>query len=271
MNISPVHFKIDYPIKIFNNSKVNYKNKLNVERYLRRNMYYNLFSNKPNKLLKKRIKLFLGLSKIVKEYLEKNFPNLKILSISIFGSSLYSENNEDFDFLVIVSGNKFDNLQKKFRLKNINYSVGISIKGEENFVRGILSKNNNFSKSLQRKIINRTSISLLIRHLPLWGFDFGYNKKLFLNNCLAQTYDLLINSYGLYYKKNKNLNFSSKKRARRILSRIFEASKYLYYIKPSSNLQKLRRKIYESLYNKVDLRQSKKIYCDFIEHYNSLA
>ncbi|MEK6840090.1 MAG: hypothetical protein AABX72_04045, partial [Nanoarchaeota archaeon] len=212
MDISPVNFKIYNPIKIFNNSQIDYKNRLKTEKYLKRNMYYTLFSNKPNKTLKKRLPLFLKLSEIVRDYLNKNFSNLKILSISVFGSSLYFENNEDFDFLVIVSGNAFDNTQKKFRVKNKEYSVGISIKGEENFVKGVLSKNKNFKKSLQKKIINRTSVSLPVRHLPLSGFDFRYNERLFLNNCFAQVYDLLINSYELYYKRNKKFGFNSKKR-----------------------------------------------------------
>ena len=271
MDIEEVLFDIPFPIRIFKKEKVNFKKKSSRNKLFRRNIYHNLYGSKLNPLLGKRWEIFFNLAMKVQDYLIKNFEDLKILSISIFGSSLYSINNGDYDFLVIVKGNKFDNFCIDITLKNKeNYFTGISIKGEDNFIKGIIDRKSNFPIDLQNKIIKRTSISLPKRHLPISGFDFKENKEIFLKNCYAQAYDLLNNSYQAYYLKKKENKISSKTRARKLLSRIFEASKYLSFISPSNELEKLKSKILKCQSKRVGLRDSKKIFKEFVEFYNKL-
>jgi hypothetical protein len=271
MKIIPSLFNISFPIKIFKRKKVHFKNKKFREQLFKRNMYFYLYNKRLNLLLEKRSKIFLNLASEVECYMKKKFPELEVLNISIFGSSLYSVNNGDYDFLVIVKGNAFDNIQTEVCLFNRIYSVGISIKGFENFTNGVLNNNQNFSRDLQNKIINRTAVSLPIRHLPLKGFDFRENNDLFLRNCYAQAYDLLINSYELYYLKSKNRKISPEIRAKKLISRIFEASRYLSFVSPSKRLDGINKKIYYLKLQKFNLKDGKKIFLEFVKYYNQLV
>lgn len=272
MEIKPVLFNIPFPIKIFKKNKINIANKKQRNRLIKRNIYYCLFQKKRNPLLKKRWKIFFDLAKKVKEYLSSKHYNFDILSISIFGSALHSVKNDDYDFLVIVKGNIFDHLRTKIELRRKRYSIGISIKGEKNLQKGIRDKTSPFSKEIQKKIINRTSISLPYRHMPILGFDFKENKKIFLSNCYAQIYDLLINSYNAYYLRDSDNKVPKKTRARKILSRIFEASKYASIISPSKELKNLQRKIISyKLKKEHNLKENKKLFVKFIDYYNKLA
>ncbi len=272
MNIEPILFEIPFPIKIFKKRKVNLNNKKQRELLFKRNIYYYLYGNKENKLLEKRWKIFLDLAMKVKKYLIKDNKNFNILSISVFGSALHSKKNEDYDFLVIIKGNKFDNIKTKININNKEYSVGISIKGEENFIKGILDKKSSFNQELQKKIVNRTSISLPYRHLSILGYGFNENKKIFLKNCYAQTYDLLINTYKTYYLKEFKKGISIKTRSRKILSRIFEASKYLLIINPYKEIEKIQKKILlNRKSNKANLKENRKLFKEFVYHYNKIV
>jgi hypothetical protein len=271
MDIIPINFKIDYPIKIFGKNKINFKNKKQREILFKRNIYYNLYKNKRNNLLDKRWKTFLDLSIKLKKYLSNEYKNLDILSISIFGSALHSEKNDDYDFLVIVRGNKFDNIKTNIELNKKNYSIGISIKGNENFTKGILDKKSCFNKELQTKIIKRTSISLPYRHLAILGYDFKENKKIFLDNCCAQVYDLLINTHKTYYLKKPEKEISNKTRARKILSRLFEASKYLSIISPNKEIEKMQEEIISLRPKKeYSLKENKELFKKFLDYYNNI-
>lgn len=269
MKIKPKSFRIPFPIKIFKNRKINFSDKNQREKLFRRNIYYYLYGNKKNFILEKRWRLFLDLAFKIKEYLNKEKGNIDVLSISIFGSALHSKINDDYDFLVIVNGNRFDNIKTKIKLKNKNYSVGISIKGLENFQKGVVDKRSHFDKEFQRKIIYRTSISLPYRHLSVLGLDFKENKDIFLVNCYAQIYNLLINTYKRYYIVNLKNNISNKVRARKILSRIFEASKYASLISQSEEIERFQRRIvlYKSNKN-YTLNKSKDFFRRFVRYYH---
>ncbi len=272
MKIKPVLFEIPFPIKIFKKNKVNLENKKQRKILFKRNIYSYLYKKQKNTLLERRWKIFLDLAIKVEEYLIKRNKNFNILSISIFGSALHSEKNDDYDFLVIVKGNKFDNIKTKMVLNKKQYSVGISIKGEENFIKGILDKKAHFNKEVQTKIINRTSISLPYRHLPILGYDFKENKKIFLDNCYAQSYDLLINTYNAYYLKKPENKVPNKTRARKILSRLFEASKYLSIISSTKTIQAFQKRIISiRLKKEYNLKENKELFKEFVPHYNKLV
>lgn len=272
MEIIPVNFNIEYPIKIFKKNKINFKDKNQREVLFKRNIYYYFYRNKKNNLLCKRWKIFFDLAIKLKKYLSNEYKKLDILSISIFGSALHSEKNEDYDFLVIVKGNKFDNIKTNIELNKKNYSIGISIKGNENFIKGILGKKSHFNKELQTKIIKRTSISLPYRHLAILGYDFKENKKIFLDNCYAQVYDLLINTHKTYYLKKSEREISNKTRARKILSRLFEASKYLSIISPNKEIEKVQKEIISlRLKKEYGLEENKELFKRFVNYYNNFA
>ncbi len=271
MKIKQILFNIPFPIELFKKNKINFKKEKQREGLFKRNIYSCLYKNKRNKLLEQKWKTFFDLATKVKEYLNKKYRKFNILSISIFGSALHSRNNDDYDFLVIVKGNVFDNFQTKINLDEKEYLIGISLKGEENFSKGVIDKKSKFNKEIQNKIINRTSISLPYRHMPILEFDFKENKEIFLSNCYAQIYDLLINSYRSYYIRDKNNKLSNQTRARKILSRIFEASKYAYLIFPSKELENLQRTIISHrLKKKYNLREIKKLFVKFVNYYNEL-
>ena len=271
MKIKPILFDVPFPIELFKENKINIIEKKQRGKLFKRNIYYCLYKNKKNNLLEQRWKIFFDLATKIRGYLAKEYEKKNILRISIFGSALHSINNDDYDFLVIVRGNVFDNVQTKIKLDKIEYSVGISLKGEKNFSEGVMDRRSHFNKEIQNKIINRTSISLPYRHLPLLGFDFKENKEIFLSNCYAQIYDLLINSYNAYYLRKSNNKISNQIRARKILSRIFEASKYASLVFPTKELENIQGKIISRrLGKKYNLREIKKLFIEFVNYYNKL-
>jgi len=80
-------------------------------------------------------------------------------------------------------------------------------------------------------------------HLAILGYDFKENKKIFLDNCYAQVYDLSINTHKTDYLKKPEKEISDKTRVRKILSMLFEASKYLSIISPNKEIEKVQREI----------------------------
>ena len=153
MEIKSILFNIPFPIQIFKKQIVNIKDKKQREKLFKRNIYYCLYKKKKNNLLEQRWKIFFDLATKIKDYLTKEYDKNSILSISIFGSALHSINNDDYDFLVIVKGDIFDNIQTKIKLDNKGYSIGISIKGEENLSKEVIVKKSRFNMEIQKKII----------------------------------------------------------------------------------------------------------------------
>lgn len=271
MIIDKIPFQIDFPIKILNNKKIDFKNKREREKLFRRHIYYYKYERIKNPVLERRNETFFSLAEELSKFLKKKYPLLDILNISVFGSSLYSENPGDFDFLVIVKGNIFNYDETKLIInengKRIKYSVGISIKGIENFSKGFFDSRSKNSLNFQSQIIYRTAISLFRRHIPIIGYDFIDNKKIFLKNAYAQVSDLLTNAYDLFYLKNKELNMTNRERSRKILSRIYEAISYMYFLEKDTLVNKLKKEIATQIEKGATLKKSKKIFNGLVSLY----
>ena len=205
-----IPFRINYPLEILNKSKeINFNFKIERRNIFKRNIFYYKYKKIKNPFFEKRCKLYLQLAKRISKFIQRQYPKLEIQSISVFGSSLYLENPGDFDFLVLVKGNTFAleeiKIPLRYNKKYTKYSIGISIKGIDNFSFGIFDLISKTPFNQQSQIIDRTVISLFKRHIPLIGYDFLENKEIFLNNVYAQVWDLLNNTYNLYYLKKKDL------------------------------------------------------------------
>ncbi len=264
MIIQRIPFEINFPLKILKNKKINFKVEKEREKIFKRHIYYYKYKKIKNTYLKKRWETFFSLAQEIVKFMKKRYPNLNILSISVFGSSVYSKNNGDFDFLVITKGNIFSYDETKLTIikngKNVKHSVGISIKGIENFSNGVFDSKSNISLNLQSQIIYRTAISLFRRHIPIIGFDFVDNKKIFLKNGYAQVSDLLSNAYELYYLKDKRPNMSNKERSRKILSRIYEAISYINFLEKNTKINNIRKQTTLLIEKATTLQQSKKFF-----------
>ena len=166
MIIDKTPFEVNFPLKILDNKKVNFRNKKEREKLFKRHIYYYKYGKIKNSFLEKRNKIFFSLAKEVVKFLRKKYSYLDILSVSIFGSSLYSKNSGDFDFLVITKGNIFSYDEAKLVIiengSEVKHPVGISIKGIENFSKGVFDEKSNVSLNLQSQIIYRTAISLYL-------------------------------------------------------------------------------------------------------------
>lgn len=269
--INKTPFKIEFPLKILNDHKVNFQDKDSKEELFKRNIYYSLHKNKRNPLLEKRANLYYDLSNEVWNRIQDN-SDLEILSLSIFGSSLFSENPGDFDFLAIVKGNKFSLEETSLRLNRLSnkekYNVGISIKGLENFTKGICNLNSPVSEEFQKQIIYRTASALFRRHLPIRGYDFVNNNREFQRNLYAQASDLLNNTFDLYYNENNNINFSKSKRAQKILSRMYETMTYLDLVGSDKTVENLRKIIYKSM-NNPSFEDSRRLFNKVLSYHNS--
>jgi len=261
-----IPFRINYPLEILNRSKeINFNNEIERERIFRRNLFYYRYKKVKNPFLEKRHKLYFLLAKEISKFIQEKYPKLEIQSISVFGSSLYSENPRDFDFLILVKGNIFileeREILLKYNKKTTKYSVGISIKGIDNFSLGIFDLNSKTPFNQQNQIIDRTVISLFKRHIPLIGYDFLENREIFMNNVYAQTWDLLSNTYNLYYLKKERPYLDNTQRAKKILSRVYEAVSYLESLAENSEVKKLKKEIYFNyISGKTSFDNSKKIF-----------
>lgn len=245
--IEKTPFLIDFPLNLLSNRKVNFENKNVRNKIFKRNIYYYKYGRLKNPFLEERNKTFYLLAEKLSQCLKKKYSSLEILSISVFGSALYSKNPHDFDFLVIVGGNKFSYDEIKLSVfengARVEYLLGVSIKGIENLSRGIFDKKSNVSLNFQSQLVYRTAISLFRRHIPILGYDFINNEKIFLKNICAQASDLLNNAYELYYLKNKRSKLTTRDRSRKILSRSYEAISYLSFLKKDLRATKLKKKI----------------------------
>ncbi len=261
-----IPFRVNYPLEIFDKSnKIDFENNKKRNSLFVRSLFYYKYNNIRNNVLERRNKIYLSLAKEIIKFMNNKYSKLEIQNISVFGSALYSENPKDFDFLVIVKGNIF--LLEEIELflddnmNSIKYSVGISIKGEDNISLGIFDINSKTSFDEQNKIINRTGISLFRRHIPLIGYDFKENSEVFKENIYAQISDLLNNTYNLYYKEGGKLDLNEEQRARKILSRVYEAISYFEFIVKDNNVKSLRKEIYiEYSKEKILLEDSKNLF-----------
>ena len=101
MIIGKIPFEIDFPLKILENRKINFEEKKTREKIFRRHIYYYKYKKIKNPYLEERSETFFKLANEVIKFLKGKHSHLEILGVSIFGSSLYSKNPRDFDFLVM--------------------------------------------------------------------------------------------------------------------------------------------------------------------------
>jgi hypothetical protein len=277
--INRIPFEIDFPIEIFDDSKkIDFGDSSKRKELFDRSIYRFLYYGEKNPLLEKRSQIYQGLSQKVVNLVNKHSPSLEVLSCSIFGSSLFSEKPGDFDFLVITKGNEFSLEETAVDLEEISsegfrkdgeYNVGISVKGVDNFRRGICNPLSNVSEEYQKQIIYRTSSALFRRHIPVLGYDFLENRELFQKNLYAQASDLLINTFDLYYNNTERINLDPNKRANKILSRIYEAVTYLSFAEDNSEIRQLRKQIYNSINFGLPLEKTKRLFNRVISIYNN--
>jgi len=269
MNLK-VPFKIDYPLEILDSSrKIDFSNLEEREELFKRNIYYYRYGQERNKLLEEKKGKYRILSERLLDYMGKNHPSSEVLSVSLFGSSLFLEQPGDFDFLTIVRGNDFLLEESEFSLENESVPVGISIKGLDNFVNGFSSSGLKDPKGRLEPIIDRTAISLFRRHLPIFGSDFINNAKVFSENIYAQVSDLLHNAYELYYEENNKVHYSDKQRSRKILSRTYEAVSYLAFLEGKREMENFRKRVFSAMKEGTSLSESKHIFNEIATFYKN--
>jgi hypothetical protein len=277
--INKIPFDIDFPIELFDGfKKVDFSNPDKRKEIFNRSIYRFLPHGNKNPLLEKRSQIYQGLSQKVVNLVNRNSPSLEVLSCSIFGSSLFSEKPGDFDFLIITDGNEFsleetivdlEEISSERSRKDGRFNVGISVKGVDNFKRGVCSPLSSVPEEYQKQIISRTSSALFRRHIPVLGYDFLENGELFQKNLYAQASDLLINTFDLYYNDNERIKLSPNKRANKILSRIYEAVTYLNFADDASEISELRKQIYNSINFGLPFEETKRLFNHVVSIYNN--
>lgn len=277
--IDKTPFDISFPIEVLERSRIlNFEDQEIREEVLKRNIYYCLYGEEKNPLLIRRSGIYYSLSQKVLNLIKRNHPSLDVMNISVFGSALFSKNPADFDFLAIVEGNVFLLEETKLDLEEIlfgedrrlgRYSVGISIKGLDNFVKGVCDTSSQVPSNYQKQIIYRTASALFRRHIPILGYDFINNKEVFLHNIYAQASDLLNNTYELYYLDNEKKKLNNEQRAKKICSRIYEAVSYLEFLGNDNEITELRKGIYFSMENGFSFSESKKLFDKVIVVYEN--
>jgi len=268
--LTKIPFNINYPLEIFHPTKeINFENENERTELFKRNIYYKLFGDKKNTLLENKQEIFFNLGKKVSEYMKINYPDLETLNLSLFGSSSVLKNPGDYDFLAITTGNTFLLDEPILNLNEQKIQTGISIKGIDNYVQGFKKTDNSIQSNRLEQIIDRTAISLFRRHLPLFGKDFINNEKEFLNNAYAQVSDLVNNAYDLFYLEQENYFISEEKRAKKMLTRCYEATSYMGSVDSDEKIQEIRKELYLALKEKLELKKSKRIFEKFGKLYES--
>lgn len=261
-------FNVNYPLEILDHSrKINFSNPKERKALFKRNIYYHTYGREKNRVLKEKSEKYTSLSEGILDYIGNNYPSLEVLSLSLFGSSLFSENPGDFDFLAIVKGNVFLLDESEISLRNEIVPVGVSIKGLDNFTKGFFTSGLEDPEGRLEPIIDRTAISLFRRHLPVFGNDFVDNSEVFQDNIYAQVSDLLFNAYDLFYKKNKRLNLNDQQRSKKILSRTYEALSYLEFSSEREQIGDIRKKVYFATTEGTPLSKSKNIFNEVMSIY----
>ncbi|GEM_PF-5440397 len=277
--INRTSFDIDFPLKIFDKSKrVNFIDDKSREEIFNRSIYSFLYAGRKNSLLEKRNQIYHELSRKAISLVQERYSSFEVLNLSVFGSSLFSENPGDFDFLAITNGNKFLLEETTFNLEDLllveerkskKYNVGISIKGVDNFVNGICNPFLSVPEEYQKQIIYRTASALFRRHIPVFGYDFVENREAFQKNLYAQVSDLLVNTFDLYYLNNEKIKLNDSQRSKKILSRIYEAVTYLTLTEKNSEIENLRRNIYLSIDTNLSLKKTEKLFNSVVSTCNS--
>lgn len=264
MNLPRVPFAIEYPIKVLD-SKISLENLSERERkgLFSRNLYSSIYGRMPNPFFRQRYPDFIkGGEEIVK------FLSEKPLSISLFGSALFSPNPEDFDYLAIVEGNLFSMDNILFKKNNgEKYKASISIKGIDHLAKGYQGQKSSDPKKQLEQIIDRTTVSLYNRHLPIFGYDFFDNKNIFLNNIDAQVSDLIGNTHGIFYSDNSNRKVEKDERIRKILSRVYQSATYLEKVEDNPPVSLIRKEVYLRMSRKCSLEEGKSFFDWFVDVY----
>lgn len=261
-----IPFRVDYPLEIFHpTNRINFGDNEERANLFQRNIYHYLFDKQRNNILERKNKTFSNLNEMVLDYMGVNYPTLEVLSTSIFGSSLFLENPGDYDFLAITNGDICFLDEFILNLNGEDIQTGISIKGVDNYLRGFKNPQNIKNNPLEQ-VIDRTTISLFKRHLPIYGKDFLKNSQQFLKNAYAQVSDLIYNSYNLFYLENDK-GIKEDKRIRKMLNRCYEATSYMGAIDPSIEVDRIRKEIYSAITNKITLKQSQAVFDEFTDLY----
>lgn len=262
-----IPFNVKYPLKIFKDYNIDFTNPNIRSDLFKRNIYYNFFGNEKNTILERNNKIYYDVENKVLEHLNTKYPNLDVLSLSLFGSSTVIEKPGDYDFLAITNGNVALLEEPILNLGEKDVQTGISIKGIENYTHGFKKKDESILSNRLEQIIDRTAISLYRRHIPLFGKDFINNEEEFQKNALAQVSDLVNNAYELFYLPRADKFVSNETRAKKILTRSYEATSYLGLLDSSQDVQKIRKEIYGALNEKFELCKSMEIFDKFGELY----
>jgi len=270
---------IDFPLKIFDKSKrVNFIDDESRKEIFNRSIYSFLYAGRKNSLLEKRNRIYHELSRKVISLVQERYSPLEVMNVSVFGSSLFSENPGDFDFLVITNGNEFLLEETTFNLEDLllveerkskKYKVGISIKGVDNFVNGICNSFSSVPEKYQKQIIYRTASALFRRHIPVFGYDFVENREVFQKNLYAQVSDLLVNTFDLYYLDNEKIKLDNSQKSKKTLSRMYEAVTYLTLTEKNSEIENLRTNIYLSIDTNPSLGETEKLFNSIVSIYNN--
>lgn len=263
MEIFSQPFNVSFPVDILNENKIDFLREETRTALFKRNIYYK-HGNHVLKYLEGRTEIVLALASAILS----DFKDADVLSISLFGSAIYAKNPGDFDFLVILKGNIFDYKVRKIAFAGKEYEVGISIKGIENYGGGKVDEKSKIPFDKQSKIICRTVISLFRRHIPIIGNDFNENDALFHENIYAHVSDLLTNAYELYVLNMRNLD--DMQRARKILSRSYEATTYMMESVSKDKISAIRDEIYSSMNSGCNLSESNGIFVRLVQIYNGI-
>lgn len=238
----PIKFKFDFPFQIFSAGARDGIGRADTMQRLGR-IY--MFKGLPQSEQEDVVKMICNLSNSkakIYEYFSSLYPELKIKSISVFGSYLWSKNPADLDINIIAEGNMFQyhiieplpDIFDKDHLGKAVSKVDVTIIGEENLAKGV-SYEGVKPKEVRdpQEVIDTARSEFHRRNFVIWGDDFARPQNEF-NNIMADIYTLVQNAFeriqNIYRPEPDNKRYTT------AMARLLKAAIYLNICMPDRDL-----------------------------------
>lgn len=238
-----------FPLSIFSkkNIKITEKREDIKKRLQDRNIYYNIFDKETRNTLIERVFYLKKLINFIVDFIKKEEPSRKILSIYSYGSYFYRNNNfipEDIDIGVVLEGNIFKYiLDKVFIPYSIHKKINLPTKkirfffyGKDNMSFGSPINDTVIAGVVHKETIKRELAISYWRNIVIWGKDFKYleNNKKNISVVIARMMNGCYERFRLYGKNNKE---DKKTTLRKISVRLIEVNVFMKFFDPELSVK----------------------------------
>ena len=235
-------YKDNYPICILSKQNVFEKHCSDLNKILQKNIWFTCASDVDKKKILDKTIIFFKMIAFLKKIILRKQSKLIIKHISVGGSYLFKDSNNDIDFNVIVKGSHFSYFDY-FEIDELNNlldrpvkKISFMIFGENNF----LYKDNTLDMIETKDYIHtslcmREGLVFLMRNVTVFG-NYFINREIDRGNLLVRIRRQIFHA-DLMLNKKIDLHKDSNAILLKAISRIAEALLYLAVGFPQLNIR----------------------------------